>query len=137
MNSFSKNEAVKAFTKIYINSLVRVGSLSPTGTGLATFVQSKAKTPKETASLKYIHDNQKGIDDLFNIHNRLSNIKLHILKKLANIEMDVSTFVRSGDGYKATAPEGLVAIDRLSNSALKLVDRLGFSQSNFTAAKRF
>ena len=137
MNSFSKNEAVKAFTKIYINSLVRSGTLSPTAVGLATFVQSKAKTLKETASLKYIHDNQKGIDLLFNIHSKLSNIKLHILKKLANIEMDVSSFVQSGDGYKVTAPEGLVAIDKLSNSALKLVDRLGFSQSNFNAAKRF
>mgnify|MGYP006919639760 CR=1 FL=1 len=137
MNSFAKNEAVKAYTKIYINSLVRSGLMNPTASGLIAFVQSKAKNPKETETAKYIQQNQRSIDILFNIHTKLSNIKLHILKKISNIEMDVTTFVRSGNGYKVTAPEGLVAIDKLSNSALKLVDRLEFSKSNFDTAKRF
>jgi len=135
MNSFSKNEAVKAFTKIYINSLVRSGSMDARASGLIAFVQSKAKTASETT--KYIQQNQIAIDNLFNIHSKLSSIKLHILKKLANIEMDITTFIKSGNGYKVTTPEGFVLIDRLSNSALKLVDRLEFSKSNFDNAKRF
>ena len=134
MNSFAKNEAVKAHTKIYINSLVRSGSMDARASGLIAFVQSKAKASE---TVKYIQQNQRAIDSLFAIHHTLSNLKLHILKKLSNIEMDVTTFVKSGNGYKVTAPEGLVAIDKLRNSALKLVDRLEFSKSNFDTAKRF
>ena len=37
-------------------------------------------------------------------------------------------------GYKATNVEGFVAIDKLGK-AVKLVDRLEFSQNNFNAAK--
>jgi hypothetical protein len=35
----------------------------------------------------------------------------------------------------ATVPEGFVAIDRLSNDAVKLVDRIEFSKANFTISK--
>jgi hypothetical protein len=38
-------------------------------------------------------------------------------------------------GFKVTAPEGFVAVDLLKGNALKLVDRLEFSQQNFNAAK--
>jgi hypothetical protein len=38
-------------------------------------------------------------------------------------------------GYKVTGPEGFVAIDKLSNSAVKLVDRMEFSANNFNAIK--
>ena len=39
------------------------------------------------------------------------------------------------DGFKVTAPEGYVAINSKSGSAVKLVNRLGFSHANFTLAK--
>ena len=38
------------------------------------------------------------------------------------------------NGYKVTAPEGFVAVDRAAG-AVKLVDRLEFSRANFTAEK--
>jgi hypothetical protein len=49
----------------------------------------------------------------------------------------VGTFIRDGKGYRVTSPEGYVAIDRMSNSAVKLVDRLDFSQANFTVSKNW
>jgi hypothetical protein len=36
------------------------------------------------------------------------------------------------DGYEVTGVEGYVAIDKLSGNAVKLVDRMTFSYSNFS-----
>jgi hypothetical protein len=45
--------------------------------------------------------------------------------------------VRTDTGYRITAPEGFVAVDKLKGNAVKLVDRLEFSQANFNAAKNW
>jgi hypothetical protein len=58
-----------------------------------------------------------------------------IVKKLESIKTSVDTFVRTDNGFKVTGPEGFVAVDRLTGGALKLIDRLEFSQQNFNAAK--
>jgi hypothetical protein len=61
--------------------------------------------------------------------------KIKILNKLNSIkQLGMSTFVKTKDGYKVTAPEGYVVADS-SQSAVKLVDRLEFSFNNFTAMK--
>ena len=57
-----------------------------------------------------------------------------IVKKLETIK-GIGTFLRDGDGFKVTAPEGFVAIDSADGGAVKLVDRLTFSHANFTIAK--
>jgi hypothetical protein len=44
----------------------------------------------------------------------------------------MNTFVRTRQGYRTTGDEGYVAIDRLSNNAVKLVDRMEFSYNNFS-----
>ena len=59
-----------------------------------------------------------------------------VVKKLETIR-GIGTFLRDGDGYKVTAPEGYVAIDSADGSAVKLVDRLTFSHANFTIAKNW
>jgi hypothetical protein len=46
----------------------------------------------------------------------------------------IGTFVKTDTGFKVVNPEGYVAIDS-DGSAVKLVDRLEFSQNNFNAAK--
>ena len=48
----------------------------------------------------------------------------------------MDTFIRTDNGYRVTAPEGFVAIDRMGD-AVKLVDRLEFSRANFNAAKNW
>jgi hypothetical protein len=67
--------------------------------------------------------------------NLIVEAKNFIIRKLEVIKTSVDTFVRTEDGFKVTGPEGFVAVDRLSGGALKLVDRMEFSQQNFNAAK--
>ena len=40
----------------------------------------------------------------------------------------------TSNGYRVTAPEGFVAVDRIAG-AVKLVDRMEFSRANFTMPK--
>jgi hypothetical protein len=44
----------------------------------------------------------------------------------------IGTFLRTADGYEVTEQEGFVAIDKMGKNAVKLVDRLGFSNANFS-----
>jgi hypothetical protein len=72
-------------------------------------------------SLKYMFDLQKVIV--------LAKLKLiNTLNKLSN----VSTFVKTRNGYKVTGAEGYVAIDKLGGDAVKIVDRMEFSYNNFS-----
>lgn len=49
----------------------------------------------------------------------------------------VGTYLRTdASGLRVTAPERFVAIDKIGN-AVKLVDRLEFSQANFNAVKNW
>jgi hypothetical protein len=66
--------------------------------------------------------------------NLIVDAKLMIIRKLEQIK-DIGTFIRTDDGFRITAPEGFVAVDRLKGNAVKLIDRLEFSLANFTAAK--
>jgi hypothetical protein len=52
-----------------------------------------------------------------------------ILRKIQQVE-GIGTFQKTNDGYKVTAPEGFVAIGH-DGGAIKLVDRLEFSRTNF------
>jgi len=49
----------------------------------------------------------------------------------------IPAFVKTATGYKVTGPEGFVAIDKLSNKSVKLVDRMEFSRQNFNAIKNW
>ena len=72
-------------------------------------------------SLKYMFDLQKVIV--------LAKLKLiNTLNKLSN----VSTFVKTRNGYKVTGEEGYVAIDKIGGDAVKIVDRMEFSYNNFS-----
>jgi hypothetical protein len=60
-----------------------------------------------------------------------------IVKKLQTVSDSLGTYLRTdATGLKVTAPEGFVAIDKIGN-AVKLVDRLEFSQANFNATKNW
>ena len=68
--------------------------------------------------------------------NYLVDSKLMVVRKLETIR-SIGTFVRTDTGFRITAPEGFVAVDRLKGNAVKLVDRLEFSQANFNAQKNW
>jgi len=74
------------------------------------------------------------LKQIFDLQNLLVDAKLMIVRKLETIR-SIGTFVRTDNGFRITAPEGFVAVDRLKGNAVKLVDRMEFSQANFNAAK--
>jgi hypothetical protein len=47
----------------------------------------------------------------------------------------IPAFMKTATGYKVTGPEGFVAVDHMSNKAIKLVNRMEFSRNNFNAIK--
>jgi hypothetical protein len=136
--------------KIFVNSLVRTGKLNKKEilSGFGPYVieriekkEASVKTAtakerytgikKETeAYLRKNDANLRAMVDLFDILITLKNI---FVKKLNKIQ-GISTFIETDSGYKVTAPEGYVAIDKKGN-AVKLVDRLEFSMANFNAVK--
>jgi hypothetical protein len=52
-----------------------------------------------------------------------------LLHKLQQVE-GIGTFQKTNDGYQVISPEGFVAIGH-DGGAVKLVDRLAFSRTNF------
>ena len=85
--------------------------------------------------MRFYRTNAVQLKLIFDLMNLIVEAKNRIVKKLESIKSSVDTFVRTDDGFKITGPEGFVAVDRLSGGALKLIDRLEFSQQNFNAAK--
>lgn len=77
---------------------------------------------------------QKTLRAAFQAYNLIIEAKIMLVRKLENVQ-DVGTFLKSSDGYRVTKPEGFVATNHLSQSTIKLVDRLEFSRANFNAAK--
>jgi hypothetical protein len=143
MNGISRNEGVKLAIKTYINGLVRanMGSGHADVNQLLAMMAQKAQTArkkpstKTTPSMDWIKRNRNQINQVFALHNALTVLKMSIVSKLSSLKGGMGTFVKDGKGYRVTAPEGYVAIDRMSNAAVKLVDRLDFSRSNFTVEK--
>ena len=146
------NSALIPMVKTYFNSIIKVGSSKGNHSGLIDHVSNKydtdinklksdagkeRKTKVKEEMIKYIEDRGSEIDDIFELHSLISEIKIKIVRKLESIE-SVSTFVRTDNGFRTTSPEGFVAVDKSSdNKALKFVDRLEFSRSNFTVAKNW
>jgi len=54
-----------------------------------------------------------------------------LIRKLDKTK-SIGTFLKTADGFKVTEQEGFVAIDRMGKNAVKLVDRLQFSNANFS-----
>jgi hypothetical protein len=98
---------------------------------------TKEKRIKEkTEVMRFYRTNAAQLKNIFDLMNMIIEAKLMIIRKLETIR-SIGTFVRTDDGFRITAPEGFVAVDKLKGNALKLVDRLEFSHQNFSAAKNW
>ena len=75
---------------------------------------------------------QNEIAKIFELANLLVKAKHMIIAKM-NQAGHISTFIKTTNGFKVTGVEGFVAIDHLSGGAVKIVDRMEFSKSNFSA----
>jgi len=99
----------------------------------------KAKDAKKKVKddlISFLSSNKGNLKIVFDMQNLLTDAKNMIIRKLEKAKGVMDTFIRTDNGYRVTAPEGFVAIDQMGD-AVKLVDRLEFSQANFTAAKNW
>ena len=152
LNSFAAQKDIVAELKIFINSKVRQGALPGAAEEFINYMNDKmqasinnlktekAKSRKMAVKdklISYLTKNKSKIDKAFVLYLDLIGLKIKIVRKLETVK-DIGTFVATNDGYRVTAPEGFVAIDKFKKgTTLKLVDRLEFSKQNFTAAKNW
>ena len=72
------------------------------------------------------------IAKIFDLSNLVVDAKQMIIGKM-NEAGHIKTFLKTTNGFRTTGVEGFVAIDHLSGGAVKIVDRMEFSKSNFSA----
>jgi len=155
LNRIASSETILTYIKTFNNTKVREGK-KITNTNQHTLdlirwveaklnkdiadvkrAETKAKRTKEkTEVMRFFRTNAAQLRFTFDLQNLLVDAKLMIVRKLESIR-SIGTFVRTDTGYRITAPEGFVAVDKLKGNAVKLVDRLEFSQANFNAAKNW
>jgi len=120
------NKFIEGFEKAFKKSLVdKVEELKSE--------KSKNEYRDKLASgLQFLEANQRAFKAFVVIYNSFTNAKNLINNKLAGLS-DTKVFLRSGDNFVVTKPEGFVAI--VDGKAVKIVDRLEFSRANFTLEK--
>lgn len=156
LNTIATNDTYKIAIKAWNNSKVREGKEISNTTqhvaGLIATVEEKLNKAileakkadtrqKREMEKKIIMDfyksNKNELKKIFDLQNILVRAKNMIVRKLQSVQDSVGTYLRTdATGLKVTAPEGFVAIDHIGN-AVKLVDRLEFSQANFNATKNW
>lgn len=82
---------------------------------------------------KFINQNKSSMYFAIASHVTLGNAKNTLIQKMNQIQQ-IGHYIKTGTGYRVTAPEGYVAVDRVAG-AVKIVDRLEFSRANFTLPK--
>ena len=154
LNRIATTETIKIQIKTFNNSKVRAGQvIDDTFKHVRELTRSiEDKLNKEILSAKLDKTKQKRIAEkselmrfyrnnapelkkIFDIQNGLVEAKSMVIKKLQQIRQVTGTFLKTDNGFKITNAEGFVAVDKLKGNAVKLVDRLEFSQANFNAQK--
>ena len=155
LNKIASSETYLTQIKTYNNTKVREGQeIRDTRAhvnGLMKYVEDKLnkeilaakkadtkekRIKEKTEVMRFYRTNAAQLKNIFDLMNMIIEAKLMIIRKLETIR-SIGTFVRTDDGFRITAPEGFVAVDKLKGNALKLVDRLEFSHQNFNAAKNW
>ena len=155
LNRISSSDTILEYIKTFNNTKVREGKkITDTRAHtleLVRFVEAKLnkeiasvkredtkrkKAAEKTEVMRFFRSSAMSLKTIFDLQNLLVDAKLMIIRKLETIK-SIGTFIRTDDGFRITAPEGFVAVSKTTGGALKLVDRLEFSQANFTAAKNW
>ena len=153
-----KTSELGAGLKTYFNSNVRRGILPKSGvTGVNNFLthfgnhfedkviskvkQEKTKNQKRERKqqlLNLLIKEKVALSNLLEFMLLTIELKNSVIRKLeTGVNSKMETFVVDNKGIRVTKPEGFVAIDKLSGGAVKFVDRLEFSQLNFTVDKNW
>ena len=156
MNEIATNDTYKIEIKAWNNLKVREGKeITDTAshvTGLILRVEEKLnksiieakkedtkrkRQMEKTIIMNFYKNNRNELKKIFDLQNLLVRAKNMIVRKLQSAKDVVGTYLRTDEkGLKITNAEGFVAIDHVGN-AVKLVDRLEFSQANFNATKNW
>ena len=84
------------------------------------------------ALMAKVNQNMKGIKMIIASYMNIQFCKHMLVRKLEQVKT-LRMFARQGNTYKVTVPEGFVAIS--GRRAVKLIDRLEFSNLNFQTGK--
>jgi len=151
LRQLQSNSELAGYIETFNNSLVRRGErIQNTGKHVNDLIlwfedkfgkeMEKRKTEKGKAAVQakldqimrfFSKDNKSNLDLIFQLQNAIVDAKLLIISKLDKVKQ-LDTFVRTKNGFKVTGSEGFVAIDKTTDGAVKLVDRLEFSMNNFS-----
>ena len=138
---------LKTFFNTYIRQGAKIEGTSRLANNFEVFFRSRLKKEidsKKTqatkqkyeeileAGMKILRPNREGLYFAIATYITFQSAKSVLLNKLNRIQK-IGSFLRTKNGYKVTNPEGYVAIKK--GGAVKLVDRLEFSQANFNMAK--
>lgn len=156
LNRISSSDVLNTQIKTFNNTKVRAGQkISNTQKHVSELIRwvedklnkeilsakkeetKKKRIAEKSELIRFYRSNASQLAAIFDLMNLIVDAKIMIVRKLESIKSSVNTFVNTEDGFKVTGPEGFVAVDRLSGGALKLIDRLEFSQQNFNAAKNW
>ena len=119
----------KQFRDYYISFINAEISARKTPAGQEKYIQAKED------GLAFIDRTQSALYFAIASHKSLMSAKDFLISKLNQVQ-SIGHFLKTANGYRVTAPEGFVAVDRVAG-AVKLVDRLEFSRANFTMDKNW
>jgi len=148
LNGISQNPDLMLLVKTFGNSKIRAGEkITDTNkyvTDLFNYIHEKLEPKQKTEKGKaageakrkeimafFANHDKKEIVKIFDLANTLVDAKHMIVDKM-NQAGHISTFLKTTNGFKVTGVEGFVAIDHLTGGAVKIINRMEFSQSNFS-----
>jgi hypothetical protein len=150
LNAFIEDSELLTRVKVFNNTFVRAGKPVNPRNHTRQFIsylhgvyKKESDKVKRAESKQKVEDRKKTImsyfskysaadwSNLWTLMNTLVQAKEMIINKM-NQAGSIGTFLRYANGFKVTAPEGFVAIDHLSNDAVKIVNRMEFSKANFS-----
>lgn len=149
IDAIGQNEELLMQIKTYNNTKIRSGEgFADTKShvkGLFDYIHAKLEPKQKTekgkaageekrkAVLRYFSEhNPQDIQDIFDLVNIITEAKEMVVAKM-NQAGHISTFLKTASGFKTTSVEGFVAIDHLKGGAVKVINRMEFSRSNFSA----
>ena len=151
LKDVSTNKDINLFINTFRNTKVRTQSeISDTAAHAEELIQwihdrfdkeieklksDAGKDRKEEAKIAALEwfndDNKTNLIAMFDMQNELVYAKRKLLTHLDSMD-SINTFIKTKDGFRVTGAEGYVAIDHLTNGAVKIVDRMEFSYNNFS-----
>ena len=152
LNQIATNETYRIPIMTYMNQKIRGGQhMGPNFIKeVMGFIADKynksiadAKRPdtkanrgrEKDAIMRWFHQNQAGLRHIFELQNLLIDAKMILIRRF-NMVNDIGTFIHTPEGgYRVTTHEGFVAAWSSGGDAVKLIDRMEFSRSNFLATK--